>query len=93
MPVKVARLADFSTSLKAQPSDMPQGGWCKPPARPVVMTPLADRLHQSHTPDHAKCRQRHQRIDGNSVEHGSESRLLKVRDACVKTDRRQRGDH
>ena len=37
MPVEVVRLADFSMSLKAQPIDMPHGGWCKPPARPVVM--------------------------------------------------------
>ena len=37
MPVEVVRLADSSMSLKAQPIDMPHGGWCKPPARPVVM--------------------------------------------------------
>ena len=37
MPVEVVRLADSSLSLKAQPSDMPHGGWCKPPERPVVM--------------------------------------------------------
>ena len=49
MPVEVVRLADSSMSLKAQPIDMPHGGWCKPPARPVVMICyLSDFLEEFH---------------------------------------------
>ena len=44
MPVEVVRLADSSMSLKAQPIDMPHGGWCKPPARPVVMIFLSESI-------------------------------------------------
>ena len=55
---------------------------------------IADRiLHQSHTENDDQRRQRYQGVNGNAVEHGSQSCLFKIGKAGVKPDGGKCGDH
>ena len=60
----------------------------------AIVAPVGrKRLQQSHHPDHAERRQGDQRVNGDAVEHGPQTRFFEVEKACAKADRRQGGDH